>query len=407
MSPLVLWAVVAAVSALARSDALRTALTPTLTSERLRSRSASLGASSLETDSTESLSKPKWAGAEDQLSKLVNFLINSPLYSLMKPLARATLISTAEKNEINWTSRVKFYESHMGALEEIYRDLVVDRGAAVDAYPSYYTKPFHAYDTGNLEYKAAFEVESATYSMALRVWPGEEGLTAFKAQDRLRYSYLDTVRGYLSRNGISTEKVKRLIDIGCSAGISTLYLAEGFRGADSIDALDLSPYFLSVAKFQQAKIMRGELLTGDSATDASFVEESNSITRRFSGSGVDRINYILGNAESTALESDSYDLVSISFMFHELPQVPMQDILNEMFRIASVGGVIAITDNNPRSKVIQNLPPALFTLMKSTEPWSDEYYTFDLEEALREAGFVDVSCSESDPRHRTLVARKV
>jgi hypothetical protein len=32
-----------------------------------------------------------------------------------------------------------------------------------------------------------------------------------------------------------------------------------------------------------------------------------------------------------------------------------------------------------RSKVIQNLPPVIFTLMKSTEPHSDVYYTFDVE----------------------------
>lgn len=31
------------------------------------------------------------------------------------------------------------------------------------------------------------------------------------------------------------------------------------------------------------------------------------------------------------------------------------------------------------SATIQNLPPAIFTLMKSTEPWSDEYYSYDLE----------------------------
>jgi ubiquinone/menaquinone biosynthesis C-methylase UbiE len=75
-------------------------------------------------------------------------------------------------------------------------------------------------------------------------------------------------------------------------------------------------------------------------------------------------------------------LVAASFMFHELPQAPSDAILREMYRLTVPGGVVAITDNNPRSPVIQGLPPALFTLMKSTEPWSDEYYTYDLEAAL-------------------------
>lgn len=55
-----------------------------------------------------------------------------------------------------------------------------------------------------------------------------------------------------------------------------------------------------------------------------------------------------------------------------------------------------------RSKTIQNLPPVLFTLMKSTEPWSDEYYAFDLEQAMREVGLRDVATFEADHRHRVV-----
>ncbi len=95
-----------------------------------------------------------------------------------------------------------------------------------------------------------------------------------------------------------------------------------------------------------------------------------------------------------------------AFVFHELPQEATRNIIAELYRISNSGGVVAITDNNPMSAVIQNLPPALFTLMKATEPWSDQYYVFDLEAALRDAGFVDVKTVETDPRHRTVLARK-
>lgn len=56
----------------------------------------------------------------------------------------------------------------------------------------------------------------------------------------------------------------------------------------------------------------------------------------------------------------------------------MQNILRECYRLLKPNGVLAITDNNPKSKVIQGLPPVLFTLMKSTEPWTDEYYLFEV-----------------------------
>ena len=38
--------------------------------------------------------------------------------------------------------------------------------------------------------------------------------------------------------------------------------------------------------------------------------------------------------------------------------------VRECRRLLRPGGTLAIADNNPRSKVIQNLPPVLFTLMK-------------------------------------------
>jgi hypothetical protein len=56
-------------------------------------------------------------------------------------------------------------------------------------------------------------------------------------------------------------------------------------------------------------------------------------------------------------------------------------------RLLRPGGHLAIVDNNPQSSVIQNLPPVLFTLMKSTEPWSDDYYTFNVEAAMQSVGF--------------------
>ena len=37
-------------------------------------------------------------------------------------------------------------------------------------YPDYYLKPFHAYDEGNLSWLAAFEVEPATFAVALKAF---------------------------------------------------------------------------------------------------------------------------------------------------------------------------------------------------------------------------------------------
>lgn len=44
----------------------------------------------------------------------------------------------------------------------------------------------------------------------------------------------------------------------------------------------------------------------------------------------------------------------------------------------------------------------LFTLMKSTEPFLDEFYSLDLEETMRQAGFDNIRKTLTDPRHGTV-----
>lgn len=54
--------------------------------------------------------------------------------------------------------------------------------------------------------------------------------------------------------------------------------------------------------------------------------------------------------------------------------------------------------------IFQELSPVLFTLLKSTEPFLDEYHLLNLEETVRDTGFVNVTSALSDARHRTLTA---
>ena len=42
-----------------------------------------------------------------------------------------------------------------------------------------------------------------------------------------------------------------ILDIGCSAGISTRAMAEAFSDAVSLRGLDLSPHFLAVAEHRE------------------------------------------------------------------------------------------------------------------------------------------------------------
>ena len=123
------------------------------------------------------------------LSKVVDAAINNKvLYEgLMKPMARRTLINTAEKNGVAWRDIAARLEKD----PSIQKHFDAVKNAAVE-YPEYYLKPSHAYAEGNLCWLAAFEAEPATYSMALRVYP-KDRLTAAVAPARLRDAYTEAL----------------------------------------------------------------------------------------------------------------------------------------------------------------------------------------------------------------------
>jgi ubiquinone/menaquinone biosynthesis C-methylase UbiE len=307
--------------------------------------------------------KPDWAGG-DWLSRAVNVLIQTkPIYAVMKQQARKVLIQTAEKNGVAW--RQTYAALNASGIQA----QLPDRTNPHITYPDYYNVPFHAYDAGNLCWDAAFEAESATYAMALRIWP-QENLTWEAAQDRLRDSFHQAIAQY------RPAPIQDILDIGCSVGLSTLPLHRFYQAQNPqvcTTGVDLSPYMLTVAQHRNPA---GE------------------------------ITWMHANAEATGLPDNSFDLITLQFVIHELPREATATIVEECYRLLRSGGTLAIVDNNPQSKVIQNLPPVLFTLMKSTEPWTDDYYTFDIEATIGKLGFDRVETLETDPRHRTILATK-
>lgn len=305
--------------------------------------------------------KPKWA-AGGILSDLVNVLIGfKPIFGLMKTGARKLLIENAEKNGVPWRERAIALEEKSSQILKSYYEEVERKGTV---YPEYYTQEFHAYDEGNLNWMAAYECESATMSMALRIYP-TEGLTAVQAQDKLRQSITDAITKYIGR------PPEKLLDMGCSVGVSTFYLAKSFPSATVIDGIDLSPHFLAIAKQRQ------QLTTDAASGNFQGIEGTGYVlddVSRFVGSRVSRIKWIHGNVEATQLPENEYDVVEATFLFHELPATPTDSIIKEMYRVTAVNGIVAITDNDPRSPVIKGLPPAIFTLMKSTVSTSITFF---------------------------------
>lgn len=313
----------------------------------------------------DSASTPQWADSSRGLGLWIERLIR--VGWLRRPLffqARQLIIRTAERNGIPWRARRRFLRDQ--AVSQLPK--VTTPGLVP---PDYYRVRFHAYEQGNLCWQAATEAEQATDAMALRIWP-QESLTPITAQARLREAIHHVVEPLL------TTPVQQALDLGCSVGVSTQHLSRWLRlRAETrqdppvcIRGLDLAPEMLAVASVRDR----------DGVVDG----------------------WVHAAAENTGLEASSIDLISLQFVCHELPQSATHAVLAEAFRLLRPGGALVMVDQDPASSVLQRLPAAVATLLKSTEPYIEQYFRLDMAAALQSAGFRDLQIRACDPRHRVI-----
>ena len=162
-------------------------------------------------------------------------------------------------------------------------------------YPNYYKQQnFHGIEGGYLTKSAAVTYDPITQY----VLPPGESL--------VRKALIDTVK----------VKPRRILDLGCGTGSTTVLLKQAFPNSEVI-GLDLSPFMLVAAE--------------DKAHQAGL-----------------EIQWIHAKAEQTGFPPESFDLVTASLLFHETPPAISQAILQESYRLLTVGGECLILDGNQR-----------------------------------------------------------
>ena len=163
-------------------------------------------------------------------------------------------------------------------------------------YPQYYsTQNFHGIEGGYLNSNAASSYDPITQY----VLPPNETW--------VRQGLIDAIKG----------KPRRILDLGCGTGSTTLMLKQAFPQAEVI-GIDLSPYMLFMADYKAKK------------------------------AGLE-IQWLHGNAEETDFSDASFDLVTASLLFHETPPKVTQLILHECFRLLMPGGEVVILDGNQKT----------------------------------------------------------
>ncbi len=195
--------------------------------------------------------------------------------------------------------------------------------------PSYYSEQnFHGITGGYLTSDAAVTYDPITQY----VLPPSETV--------IRQALIDAVK----------VKPRRILDLGCGTGSTTLILKRAFPEAEVI-GLDLSPYMLVRA-------------------------EDKSRT-----AGLD-IVWRHGNAEKTGFSDASFDLVTAALLFHEIPDAVSLAILQESFRLLVTGGQVLIQDGNQKTLRQLEWLNDLFE-----EPYIREYANGSVDANMGAAGF--------------------
>ena len=324
---------------------------------------------------------------------LLNAALNSPVWTyVLVPQARASIVKTAEENDIPWTKAKAWLKGQRDAPWNDERRRVEVESAE---YPEYYRRSFHAYEDGNLSYDAAIEQELASRSIGARNFPahGERG------EDVFRDAFDIGLRKLGARVKSNDDGSAMVVDFGCGTGSSTRRLAKQYPGATSLVGIDLSPYFIDV----------GTTLL-KLAPDAVGIGEDGQEGWITSIDADERIELRQGDVARTGLPDDSASVVNLSLVMHELPVSAAKDVVNEAFRILQPGGQMWISEMDFESPAYaaQRENAMLFSLLRATEPYLDEYADSmtEMREYITEL-FGELKITAATGRHYALLATKL
>jgi ubiquinone/menaquinone biosynthesis C-methylase UbiE len=196
-------------------------------------------------------------------------------------------------------------------------------------YPDYYrSQDFHSIEGGYLNVSAAVSYDPITqYAL-----PPNEAI--------VRQGLIDAIQ----------TKPRRILDLGCGTGSTTLMLKQAFPQAEVI-GLDLAPYMLVVAEHKAQK------------------------------AGLE-IAWQHGNAEQTGFPDASFDLVTVALLFHETPARVAQAILRECDRLLTVGGEVLMLDGNQKTLRQTEWLTQIFE-----EPYIQDYAAGSVDAWMGQAGF--------------------
>jgi ubiquinone/menaquinone biosynthesis C-methylase UbiE len=213
-------------------------------------------------------------------------------------------------------------------------------------YPQYYLQNFHHQTNGYLS-----EMSAKLYDLQVEI------LFNGTADPMRRRILAPLKQGLAEVGALDNPKV---LDVACGTG-RTLSMVRAMLPKASLYGVDLSPAYLRKANEDLAK--QPGLLP----------------------------QLIQANGESLPFIDNYFEAVVSVFLFHELPAVARQNVLNEIYRVVKPGGTVVLCDSiqrpdSPEFEVAMENFPAMFH-----EPYYRHYTTDDLNQRLADSGFEGIS----------------
>jgi ubiquinone/menaquinone biosynthesis C-methylase UbiE len=188
-------------------------------------------------------------------------------------------------------------------------------------YPEYYLNDFHYQTDGWLSEESARRYEASTETLFVG------------RQDAMQRSTLVPLVKQHRRTPIAS-----VLEVACGTGRLGTFLRDNLPSA-RVTYSDLSPYYLDVAR-ENDDHWRSLQNNGVANPSATFVQ---------------------ANAERLPFASDSFDAVTCTYLFHELPPEARERAAREMVRVVRPGGIVVLTDSvqmgdrpNPNEENMKN-----------------------------------------------------
>lgn len=236
-----------------------------------------------------------------------------------------------------------------------YKDIpVVDK----ERFPPYYRRTFHWQTDGYFSEHSA-EVYELGVELLFR-----------GTADVMRRQVIPPITEFVREVG-SADKV-RLLDIGCGTG-RTLHQIAITHPTMRLHGCDLSPAYIKKARERLADVAE--------------------------------LTLAIENGEALPWADATFDIVTSTYMFHELPRNARRNVVREMLRVVRPGGLVVLEDSAQISE-----SPELASVLHSFprdfhEPFYEDYLEDDLAAMLADAGF---AVRETQPQlvAKVVVARR-